>query len=49
MNGSELLFYGGIGLMAAAALGGVISAVVLRLGGRRLRARLEEEFGKRRH
>ena len=49
MGGSELLFYGGISLMAAAALVGAIAAIVLRSSGKRLRARLEEEFGKRRH
>ena len=49
MNGSELLFYGGIGLMAASGLGAVISIVVLRRCGKCLRTRLEEEFGKRRH
>ncbi len=49
MSGSELLFYGGIGVMAAAALLGVVAVVGFRISGRRLRARLEKEFGKRRH
>ena len=49
MGGSERLLYGGIGLMAASVLGGLIAAVVLRISGKRLRARLEKEFGKRRH
>lgn len=49
MSGSELLLYIGIAVMAVAALGGLVSAAALRLSGKRLKARLEEEFGKRRH
>lgn len=49
MSGSELLFYGGIGVMAAAALLGVVAFVGFRISGKRLRVRLEKEFGKRRH
>lgn len=49
MTGSELLLYAGVAVMAGAALCGLVSAVVLRLSGKRLKARLEEEFGKRRH
>ncbi len=44
----ELLFYGGIVIMAAAALGGVVALFVLRLSGKRLNARLEKEYGKKR-
>ena len=35
--------------MAASVLAGLAAAVILRLTGKRLRRRLEEEFGKRRH
>lgn len=47
--GSELLFYGGIAVMAAALLAAVVAAVILRISGKRLQARLEEEFGPKRH
>lgn len=49
MSGSELLLYIGIAVMVVAALGGLASAAALRLSGKRLKARLEGEFGKRRH
>ncbi len=49
LSGSELLFYGGIAVMLLAAAAGILAAVVLKVYGRRLRQRLEEEFGKRRH
>ena len=49
LTGSELLFYGGIALMALAAAAAVVAAVVLRLSGSRLGARLEQEYGKKRH
>jgi len=45
----ELLFYGGIAAMAAAAVGGAAALIVLRLWGKRLNARLEKEYGKKRH
>ena len=45
----HVLFYGGIALMVTAALGAVASAAVLRISGKRLRKRLEEEFGRKRH
>ena len=51
MNGfssSELLFYGGVAVMALAALGGVTATIVFTLSGRRLRRKLEQEFGKKR-
>ena len=48
-SGSELLFYGGISVMATAVILGIGSAVVLRITGKRLRRRLENEYGKKRH
>lgn len=44
----NLLFYGGIALMSAAAVGAVVSAAILRVRGKRLKAALEAEFGKKR-
>ena len=49
MDLSQLLLYAGAVLMALAALGGALAAVLLRRAGRRLDAQLEREFGKRRH
>lgn len=49
LSGSELLFYGGIAVMLLAVMAGVLAAVVFTLSGRRLRRKLEEEFGKKRH
>ena len=49
MSGSELLLYAGVAVMIGTAVCGIVSAAALRLSGKRLRTRLEEEFGKRRH
>lgn len=49
MNGNEWMFYGGIALMAAAAVGAAVAAVVFRRAKRRLAARLNAEFGEKRH
>ena len=38
-----------VGGVIGAAVCGIVSAAALRLSGKRLRTRLEEEFGKRRH
>ncbi|MBQ7774505.1 MAG: hypothetical protein IJ379_01160 [Lachnospiraceae bacterium] len=46
MSGSELLFYGGIGIMIAAVLLAVICIVIFSLTGRKLKKKLEKEFGK---
>lgn len=43
-----VMFYGGIALMAAAAVGGAAAAVILHASGKRLKKRLEDEFGKKR-
>lgn len=45
----HVLFYGGIALMATAAAGAAAAIVVLRISGKRLRRRLEDEFGRKRH
>lgn len=49
MTATELFFYGGIALMGAAALLALGAIVVFCLTGRRLRARLEQEYGKKPH
>lgn len=46
---STILLYGGIALMAAAAVLGIVSLVVLCISKKRLNARLEAEFGGKRH
>ena len=45
---STVLFLAGAALMALSAAGMAVAAVVLRISGQRLRAKLEEEFGKKR-
>lgn len=42
------LFLIGVGLMIAAAVAAVIACVLLRISGRRLKKRLDEEYGKKR-
>lgn len=46
---STILLYGGIALMAAAAVLGIVSLLVLHISKKRLNARLEAEFGGKRH
>ena len=48
-SGSELLFYGGIALMAAAVAAGVVAFTILHISGKKLNVRLEAEYGKKRH
>ncbi len=49
MDTSHLLLCCGGGVLESSVLAGLAAAVILRLPGKRLRRRLEEEFGKRRH
>lgn len=49
LNHSQMLFYGGIAVMIAAAVLGVAALAAFAIAKRRLRDRLEQEFGKRRH
>ncbi len=46
LSGSELLFYGGIAVMAAAAVAAVLCIVIFSVSGRSIRRRLEQEYGK---
>ena len=43
---SELLFYGGLAVMAAAAVLAVLCIALFRASGRKLREKLEQEYGK---
>lgn len=44
----SILFWGGTVLMGLSIGGTVVSAAVLRISGRRLRLKLENEYGKKR-
>ncbi len=46
LSGSEVLFYGGIAVMAGTAILAVVSLAVLIGTGRRLKRKLEKEYGK---
>lgn len=46
---SEILFYGGIAVMALAAVCGIVSLIVFSVSGKRLKEILDREYGKRRH
>ena len=48
LSDSEMLFYTGIALMSAAVVLTVVAIIALRGAYKRLEARLEAEFGKRR-
>jgi len=46
LSSSEIIFYGGIMIMAAASALAVICAVLFTITGKRLKKRLEQEYGK---
>lgn len=46
LSESELLLYGGIGIMTLAAVLGVICILIFSLTGKKLRKKLEKEYGK---
>lgn len=46
---ANAMFVAGITLIGVAAAGALIAGVIFTLSGKRLRARLEREFGKKRH
>lgn len=46
MSGSEQLFWGGIVLMSVAVVLTVVWAVAFSVTGRRLKKKLEQEYGK---
>lgn len=43
---SELLLYGGIAVMGAACVLGAVGILVFKITGKRLKRRLEQEYGK---
>lgn len=43
---SDLLFYGGMAIMLVALAAGAICAVIFCITGRRLKQKLEQEYGK---
>lgn len=45
----QLLFHIGIGIMICAVVSAIISVILFSIFGRRLKARLEQEFGRKRH
>ncbi|MCM1044746.1 MAG: hypothetical protein NC417_04485 [Candidatus Gastranaerophilales bacterium] len=47
LSGSEMLFYGGLGAMAAAVALAVVCAVILSASGKKIKRKLEQEYGKR--
>ncbi len=49
LSGSELLLWGGVGAMAISAVGGVLCCFLFSLSGKKLKKRLEQEYGEMRH
>lgn len=45
---SNTLFLAGMALIILSVIGAIVSTVILRVSSRRLRAKLEGEFGKKR-
>lgn len=43
---SELFLYGGIALMGAACALGAVSVLIFRITGKRLKKKLEQDYGK---
>lgn len=46
MWGSEMLLYGGLGIMAVAVVAAIVCIVVFRCTWRKIRMQLEEKYGK---
>lgn len=49
LSGSELLFYGGLATMGAAVAAALLCIVIFRVSGRKLKKKLEQEYGKPRY
>lgn len=49
MNMNDMLFYGGIAVMAADVLFAAAGIIVFRMSGKRLKAHLEAEYGRKKH
>ena len=46
MSASEMLLYGGLGIMAAAVAAAIVCIVVFRHTGRKIREQLVQKYGK---
>lgn len=46
LSGSELLFYGGIGIMVMATIASLFGMIIFRYTGKRLQARIKQEYGE---
>ncbi len=46
LSGSEMLLYGGVAIMLAAVVSAAITTAIFKLAGKRLREKLEKEYGK---
>ena len=46
LSNSEVLFYGGIGMMVVCAVLAVVCVVLFVVAGRKLKRKLEEEYGR---
>ncbi|MCD7807103.1 MAG: hypothetical protein LUH19_07160 [Lachnospiraceae bacterium] len=46
LNSSEMLVYGGIALMVLAVFLTMVCLICFHIGGRRLKRKLEQEYGK---
>lgn len=49
LAGGNPLFITGLVMIAVSIAGGIIALVALRISGKRLKIKLEKEFGKKRH
>lgn len=47
LSGSECLLYGGIAIMAAAAIAAIACIIIFRITGRKIKRTLEREYGSK--
>lgn len=46
LSSSEMLLYGGIAIMVASAVLAILCIVIFKMTGRKLKRKLEQEYGK---
>lgn len=46
---TQVLFYGGLALLAAGAVGSVAAVILFHISGRKLQKKLNSEYGNKRH
>lgn len=46
LSSSEMLLYGGVAIMLAAVVSAAITTAIFKLTGKRLKEKLEKEYGK---